>query len=52
MEADDPLRPYFEHAVALGLKDVAFAIEMGDELGVDVSVARLTEQKLPPALGL
>lgn len=52
MEADDPLRPYFEHAVALGLKDVAFAVQMGEELGVDVSVARLTEQKLPPALGL
>lgn len=52
MEADDPLRPYFEHAAALGLKDIAFAIEMGEELGVDVSIARLTEQKLPPALGL
>ncbi len=52
MDSDDPLRQYLEHALALGMKDLGFAIAMGEELGVDVPVARLAERTLPPALGL
>jgi 3-hydroxyisobutyrate dehydrogenase-like beta-hydroxyacid dehydrogenase len=52
MAADDPLRPIFEHMHALGAKDLALAIEMGDRLGVDVPFSRLAAERLAAGVGL
>lgn len=46
----DPLRPPFEHALTLGLKDLGLAIQMGEENDVDVPFARLASQLLGRAL--
>ena len=52
MSADDGLRPIFEHTARLGEKDVALALELADELGVELPVARAAQGKLRQALGL
>ena len=52
MAADDPLRPIFEHMYALGSKDLALAIELADQLGVDVPFSRLAAERLAPGVGL
>lgn len=49
---DDGLRPIFEHACALGEKDLALAIAMGDEYGVDTPVARHALENLARAFGV
>jgi len=49
---DDPLRAIFEHTYALGAKDLALAIEMAEQLGVDVWFSRLAAASLSAALGL
>ena len=49
---DDPWRPIMEHVVALGEKDLAFATELADHLGVDVPLARLARERLAAGLGL
>ncbi|MBZ5739184.1 NAD(P)-dependent oxidoreductase [Nocardioides mangrovi] len=41
-----------EHVVALGEKDLRFAIELADEQGVDVPLARLSLERLGKGLGL
>ena len=42
----------FGHVVALGEKDLTFAIGLADELDVDVPLARLALDRLGPGLGL
>jgi 3-hydroxyisobutyrate dehydrogenase-like beta-hydroxyacid dehydrogenase len=50
--ADDGLRPVFEHARGLGEKDLALAIAMGEELGVDTPVARQALMMIGEAVGV
>jgi 3-hydroxyisobutyrate dehydrogenase-like beta-hydroxyacid dehydrogenase len=45
-------RGVFEHVVALGEKDLRFAIELADAQGVDVPLARLSLERLRKGLGL
>jgi 2-hydroxy-3-oxopropionate reductase len=52
MASDDPLRPIFEHMYALGSKDLALAIEMGERFGVDVPFSRLAAERLAAGVGL
>jgi 3-hydroxyisobutyrate dehydrogenase len=52
LAADDPWRPILEHVVALGEKDLGFATELADELGVDVPMARLALERLGSGLGV
>jgi 3-hydroxyisobutyrate dehydrogenase-like beta-hydroxyacid dehydrogenase len=50
--ADDPWFPIFDHVRALGEKDLALAIQLGDELGVDTPLAELALTRLGPGLGV
>jgi 3-hydroxyisobutyrate dehydrogenase-like beta-hydroxyacid dehydrogenase len=50
--ADDGLRPIFEHTRALGEKDLAQALAMGELLDVALPFARLAKQTLAEALGV
>lgn len=52
LAADDPLRPILDHTYALGAKDLALAIELGAELGVDMAFSRLAADRLAAGLGL
>ena len=53
-----PIRPgdfwhgVFSHVVALGEKDLRFAIDLAERLGVDVPLSRLALDRLGPGLGL
>jgi 3-hydroxyisobutyrate dehydrogenase-like beta-hydroxyacid dehydrogenase len=49
---DDFWHGVFGHVVALGEKDLGFAVALADELGVDVPLARLAGQRLAKGLGL
>lgn len=49
---DDGLRPIFEHTRGLGEKDLAAAIELGAQLGVEMPVARHALDSLGDALGV
>ncbi len=49
---DDFWHGVFGHVVALGEKDLGFAIALADELGVEVPLARLALDQLAPGLGL
>ncbi|WKN47414.1 NAD(P)-dependent oxidoreductase [Nocardioides sp. Arc9.136] len=49
---DDFWHGVFGHVVALGEKDLGFAVALADELGVDVPLARLAEGRLRKGLGL
>jgi len=42
----------FEHVRALGEKDLRFATDLADQLGVEVPLARLALERLGPGLGL
>jgi 3-hydroxyisobutyrate dehydrogenase len=42
----------FEHVIALGEKDLTFATQLADELGVDTPLARLALEGLAPGLGM
>lgn len=42
----------FEHVRALGEKDLGFALELADELGVETPIARIARDRLGPGLGL
>ncbi|UDY22232.1 NAD(P)-dependent oxidoreductase [Nocardioides sp. Kera G14] len=50
--ADDFWHGVFSHVVALGEKDLTFAVALADQLGVDVPLARLALDRLAPGLGL
>ena len=49
---DDFWYGVFEHVVALGEKDLTLAIELADQQGVDVPLARLALERLGKGLGL
>lgn len=49
---DDFWHGVLSHVVALGEKDLRFAIELADDVGVDVPLARLALERLAPGLGL
>ncbi len=57
-DATEPLAPddfwygVFDHVRALGEKDLSFAIELADTLGVDVPLAQLALERLGKGLGL
>jgi 3-hydroxyisobutyrate dehydrogenase len=57
-ETTAPLAPddfwygVFDHVRALGEKDLAFATQLADQLGVDVPLATLALERLGPGLGL
>jgi 3-hydroxyisobutyrate dehydrogenase-like beta-hydroxyacid dehydrogenase len=50
--AADPLRPIFEHTLALGEKDLSLALSLGEMLGVDLPFARLALERLAEGLGV
>ena len=52
LPADDFWHGVFSHVVALGEKDLGFAIVLADQLGVDVPLARHARTNLAPGLGL
>src|SRR4051812_7029590 len=52
MTADDPMRPIFEHMVKLGTKDLALALELGEQVGVDLPFARLAAERLSNDMGV
>ncbi|HVT20475.1 MAG TPA: NAD(P)-dependent oxidoreductase [Mycobacteriales bacterium] len=52
LAADDPARPIFEHGCALGEKDLSLAIAMGEDLGLDVPLARHALGALGYAFGV
>ena len=52
LSTDDFWFGVFEHVVALGEKDLTFATQLADELGVDTPLAALAEQRLRNGLGL
>ena len=52
LSPDDFWYGVFDHVRALGEKDLRFAAELADELGVDVPLARLALERLAPGLGL
>ncbi len=49
---DDFWYGVFEHVVALGEKDLSFAIDLADDLGVDVPLAQLALDRLATGLGV
>jgi 3-hydroxyisobutyrate dehydrogenase len=51
MDLDDPLFGALAHAAVLGEKDLALALELGDELGVDLPMASYAYEHLAGALG-
>jgi 3-hydroxyisobutyrate dehydrogenase-like beta-hydroxyacid dehydrogenase len=52
MAADDPLREILAHTRDLGEKDLALALELAAELGVDLPFAKLALEQLGASLGL
>jgi 3-hydroxyisobutyrate dehydrogenase-like beta-hydroxyacid dehydrogenase len=49
---DDPFFDIFTHTRALGEKDLALALELADELGLDLPLARQALRDFGPSLGL
>ncbi|WP_256206374.1 NAD(P)-binding domain-containing protein [Nocardioides luteus] len=52
IEETDFWHGVFGHVVALGEKDLGFAVALADELGVEVPLARLALERLASGLGL
>jgi 3-hydroxyisobutyrate dehydrogenase len=52
LDPDDFWWGVFDHVRALGEKDLTFAIELADQLGVDVPMAREARERLAKGLGL
>lgn len=52
LAADDPLYTVFTHTRLLGEKDLALALALGAELGVDLPFARLALEQFATGLGL
>jgi len=52
LEPDDFWHGVMSHVVALGEKDLGFALDLADELGVDVPLARRARADLAKGLGL
>jgi 3-hydroxyisobutyrate dehydrogenase len=49
---DDPLRPPFVHGYELGEKDLALALALAEELGVDLPLTGLAQGRLAATFGL
>jgi 3-hydroxyisobutyrate dehydrogenase-like beta-hydroxyacid dehydrogenase len=49
---DDPLREILEHVRALGEKDLAMALDLGAELGIDLPMARYAADHFAAGLGV
>ncbi|WP_240641417.1 NAD(P)-dependent oxidoreductase [Nocardioides ferulae] len=52
LDPDDFWFAVFDHVRALGEKDLGFAVDLADRLGVDVPLAREALARLAPGLGL
>jgi 3-hydroxyisobutyrate dehydrogenase-like beta-hydroxyacid dehydrogenase len=52
MKPEDPLYEILSHTRELGEKDLALAIDLGEELGVDLPFAKLALERLGQGLGL
>jgi len=52
LEAADPLTGILEHVRKLGEKDLSLALQLGDELGVDLPLAQLALRRFGEGLGL
>jgi len=52
MADDDGLKPIFEHTRRLGEKDLALALELADQYGVDLPLARQAMEDFGTSLGL
>lgn len=52
LREDDFWHGVFSHVRTLGEKDLAFAIDLADELGIDLPLTRLALDRLGPGLGL
>jgi 3-hydroxyisobutyrate dehydrogenase-like beta-hydroxyacid dehydrogenase len=52
LAADDPLAGILENVRDLGEKDLALALRLGAELGVDLPLARIALERFGPGLGL
>jgi 3-hydroxyisobutyrate dehydrogenase len=52
IDPDDFWFGVFDHVRSLGEKDLGFAVELADQLGVDVPLARQALDRLGPGLGL
>ena len=52
LEPDDDLYGILRHTRDLGEKDLSLAMELADELGVDVPLARIARDRFGPGLGL
>jgi 3-hydroxyisobutyrate dehydrogenase len=52
IEPGDFWHGVFSHVVALGEKDLRFAVELAEKLDIDVPLARLALDELAPGLGL
>lgn len=52
LDPDDGLRPIFEHTRSLGEKDLAQALALGEQLGVDLPFAALANDCLADGLGV
>jgi 3-hydroxyisobutyrate dehydrogenase-like beta-hydroxyacid dehydrogenase len=52
LEAGDPLTGILEHVRNLGEKDLALALQLGAELGVDLPLARMALERFGEGLGL
>ena len=50
--ADDPLQPVFAHTRDLGEKDLALAMEMGSDVGMELPVTHAAYQCLAEYLGV
>jgi 3-hydroxyisobutyrate dehydrogenase-like beta-hydroxyacid dehydrogenase len=51
LDRDDPLYPILDHTRELGEKDLALALELGRELGVDLPFTRLALERFDAGLG-
>jgi 3-hydroxyisobutyrate dehydrogenase len=52
LATDDPWHAVMQHVVGLGEKDLSLALELADELQVDVPLAELARKRLATGLGL
>lgn len=52
LDPDDFWHGVFTNVTSLGVKDLGFAIQLADQLGVDVPLAELAIDRLGPGLGL
>jgi 3-hydroxyisobutyrate dehydrogenase-like beta-hydroxyacid dehydrogenase len=52
LDTADPLREILEHVRALGEKDLAMALELGRQLGVELPMAEFALGNFAPGLGL